>query len=866
MDLTFRDVVDEAAGPVAKTAAWGAEIRGLMRFALREHAQRLGVWIDRALPWMGRHRPRIGSEFRWAGRGFLGRGWRAVMVVALLGVAFAANTVVFSAADSFLLRPSPYPHPERLVAIGRGAGSVWSAYGSPDTIPAWRSFTDTFSQVLAYDREYSAFVTSGDQGPHGVAAVQVEPGLLELLGARLVAGRFFAPTDRPMIIGKNGMGWNRFAPTLSIISETLARQEFGGASQAIGRTFAVDKHPTTVVGVLAAGFRFPTGAEQVWTPLDVSLINVGHGIEFLEQLAPGVTFERAAAVVRERDASVQSRRGAVYYERSVKEPASLRRLGENQDAKMQKIVWLLAGAAGCLLLIACANVVNLELAAAIPRARNSAIAIALGASPASLLGTSLLEGAIGILLSAALGAALAWQAAASLTALLPASVSSTLANPIDVDARAVAFMTLVAGLAWLVTTLPVAFVALRTDVVDALRLDTRSSAGSAGSTMVRRLLTSAEVALSVLLLVGALLSSRSYSSLLSIPKGFNVSGVVAVDIVQQPGASDKPEAVEERTLNALRTAPFVSYAAEAMGIPPGSGGAVTSTLSVNGQERAERPTASLYGVDPQFFQAMALPIVEGRSFTAADAPGAIVVDEGFARKYWPGGSAIGSVINFRNISIAGTGSKYTIVGVASHMRNSRDTPTGVSADAFPLYYRLSEFVSLTYVVRLNDEKRLDDLKALLKGLTPTSRVRAEFVRDSYAKAYANELIAASIMRTFGALALVVAVTGIYSVMAYMVSGRTREIGLRMALGADGRAITGMVLSSSLSMVLAGATIGVVDALIAARWGSSLLFGVSARDPWIYASVAVVVIVTAVIATWRPALVASRVDPSRLLRD
>ncbi len=154
----------------------------------------------------------------------------------------------------------------------------------------------------------------------------------------------------------------------------------------------------------------------------------------------------------------------------------------------------------------------------------------------------------------------------------------------------------------------------------------------------------------------------------------------------------------------------------------------------------------------------------------------------------------------------------------------------------------------------------------MKSVTPTSRVRAEFVRNNYAKAYANEMLAAAIMRIFGVLALIVAVTGIYSVMAYMVAGRTREIGLRMALGADGRAITGMVLSSSLSMVLGGAAVGIGAALIAARWGSSLLFGVSARDPWIYSGVAAVVIATAVIATWRPALVAARVDPSTLLRE
>jgi putative ABC transport system permease protein len=341
---------------------------------------------------------------------------------------------------------------------------------------------------------------------------------------------------------------------------------------------------------------------------------------------------------------------------------------------------------------------------------------------------------------------------------------------------------------------------------------------------------------------------------------------VELAVGQQPGAKEAAAALQERILGAVRSAPFVSYAGAASSVPPGGGGGINGQLTVNNQKLTDRVTASGFGVDPEFFSAMALPIVEGRAFTAADPPNMVVVDQGFAKKYWPIGTAIGSVISFQGAGFGSTGSSFNVIGVAAHMRNSRDTPTGVSPDAFPLYYRLIDYAPLWFAVRLTDDSRLPDLKTLVRTVTPTSRVRVEFVRDHYAKVYANEMVAASIMRIFGVLALIVAVTGIYSVMAYMVAGRTREIGLRMALGADSRSITSMVLSSSLSMVLAGAAVGIGAALIAARWGSSLLFGVSARDPWIYTSVAAVVIATAVIATWRPALVAARVDPSKLLRE
>jgi putative ABC transport system permease protein len=867
MAVVFADVARHSPGHGALLMAWTRELFGLLRFGLRERLSRGAAFVSTLMPARMRGTlPPLGRELRWAWRGFLGRGWRGVMVVALLAVALAANTVVFSAADSFLLHPSPYPQAERLVSIGRVTTfDRWSDYGGPDTVPTWRGFTDIFSAVFAYDREFSAFVPSGDQGPHAVAASQVEPGLLELLGARPIAGRLFTSADRPTITGKNRMGWNQFAPTISIISETLARQEFGGSSEAIGRTLRLNKYPTTIVGVLPAGFRFPTGAEQIWTPLDVSLLNPSVGVGFLEQLAPGVPFERASAAVHERDPIVHARRPPPF-DKYAQEPAGLRRVGDTNDPRMRKIVWLLVGAAACLLLIACANIVNLELAAAIPRARTSAIAVALGASPGSLLTMALFEGAIGVVCSIALAAVLAWQGTSSLVALLPAAIGTTLANPIDIDARTLIFMLVVAGAAWLVTTVPVALVSVRANVIDTLRLETRSSAGSARSTRVRQLLTGAEVGLSVLLLVGALLSSRSYSALLAIPKGFNIAGVIEADVTQQPGATETAASLEERILRTLRDAPFVSYASAASGVPPGSGGAINGKLTIDEQLQSDRVTASGYGVDPNFFSAMALPIVEGRGFTLTDPLGAVVIDEGFAKRYWPNRSAIGSTINFGKASLGPGGPKYTVIGVAAHMRNSHDAPTGPSADAFPLYYRLSDYSPLTFVVRLTDETRLADFKALMKNVTPTSRVRVDFVRDSYAKAYANEMIAATIMRIFGILALVVAVTGIYSVMAYMVAGRTREIGLRMALGADGRAITSMVLSSSMKMVVIGAAAGIGAALVAARWGSSLLFGVSARDPWIYTGVAAVVIVTAIIATWRPALVAARIDPSTLLRD
>lgn len=866
MAITFDEVVAHASGPMAKSVAWTAEIGGLMRFALREHAQRLGARIDGAFPWMGRHRPRLGGECRWAWRAFVARGWRGIAVIVLLATALAANAVVFSTADSFLLHRVEYPNASRLVVIGKTtAFGDWSTYAGPEAIATWRSFTDLFSAVYAHGSQSSAYFTSGSAGPRRVAAANVEPGLLELLGARLVAGRFFSTGEGEDIVPRpKGIRW--FAPTLSIISESLALEEYGGAQAAIGHRLALGTYDTTIVGVIRSDFRFPSGAERIWTPLNLANRLPNQGTAFFQQLAPGVTIAAADAAVRSRAATVQARQSPPWNKIKA-DPVSLRRFADSADDKQQKIIWLLFGAAGCLLLIACANVVNLELAAAISRARTSAIALALGASPGALVAAAVMEGAFAVVVAGAIGSVLAWQALSVLTAALPAGIPEALSNPLDLDLRALLFMGVVAALTWVITTVPIAVVVSRTNVMHALRLESRSASGSRFSSWVRRGLTSAEVALSVCLLIGALLATRSYSALLAIPKGFDVAGVVSINVTKAPRAEATDEQVQADVLAALRAAPFITYAGAVTANPPDNGGGISADLSVNGVvSSVGRMTASSYGVDPDYFRAMGLPILAGRAFNVSDPLNMVVVDEAFARRVWPNGDALGATINFGRASMGKGGPLSQVIGIAAHLRNANDTPAAISENAFPLYYRLDGYAPLSFVARLSDESRLGDLQSMLKTLSPTSRIRTEFLKDRYARAYANEMLAASVMNIFGVLALVVTIAGVYSVMTFLVAGRTREIGIRMALGADRRAITRMVVGSSARLVTAGALAGIVLALIGAQWGSTLLFGVSARDPLTYAGVGLLVIAIAIIATWRPAFVAGRIDPSRLLRD
>lgn len=865
MALAFEDVVAQSGGTIAKTVAWLAEILGLMRFALRERTQRFGLWIDRTLPTLGRRRPTIGSELSWAWRAFGARGWRGLAVVLLLATGLAANAVVFATADSFLLHRVQYPRAERLVAMGKATPfGDWAAFASPEAIAGWRKFTDVFSAVYAYGSDTSAYFTSGPDGPRRVPAVRVEPGLLEFLGARLVAGRFFVTGEGPEIIPRpKGMRW--FASTRSIITESIAVQEFGSATAALGQRLALGTADTTIVGVIRSDFRFPSGSERIWAPLDLTRLLPNQGASFFEQLAPGVTVDSAAAAVRSRAAAVQAGLSPPWNRMAV-EPLSLRRFTDTGDDKQRQIIWLLFGASSCLLLIACANVVNLELTTAITKSRTSAIALALGASPASLVRTSLMEGALVVMTAGAIGVTVAWQALPVLAAALPTGVPEALTNPLDLDLRALGFMLAIAAVTWIVTAIPVAAVAGRTNVMDALRFESRSSTGSRASARVRRFLTGAEVALSVCLLIGALLASRSYSALLAIPKGFDVDGVASIGVSKAPRAEITDEQLQSDILSALRTAPFVKYVGAVTANPPDNGSGINGELSVNGSvSPLGRITASGYGVDSDYFNAMGLPIIAGRSFTSSDPLNMVVVDEAFAHRVWPSGNAIGATINFGSASLGKGGPMYQVVGIARHLRNSQDTPSALSENAFPLYYRLEDYAPLSFVVRLSAASRLGELQSMLKTLSPTSRIRTELLKDRYARAYANEMLAASVMNIFGVLALFVTCAGVYSVMAFLVASHTREIGVRMALGADRRAITRMVVGSSLTLVMIGASVGVGMALVAARWGASLLYQVSARDPLIYVGVAALVSAVALFATWRPAVLAAQIDPSQLLR-
>jgi putative ABC transport system permease protein len=860
MAVTFADLAADARrgeGRRGVVALWTAEAMGLLRFSWREwttRLRRMAKDLGTALASGGG--PRFGSELGWAWRAVRTRGWRGALVVGLFGLAIGANAIVFAAADSFVFNRVPYRYADRLVEIGEQHPLGWSDGIFPELVPVWRRQSDLFAAVQAHEPAGSIYLTGGDE-PHFVGAEEVTPGLFDMLGARPRWGRLFTAADALPN-----------AEPVAIVAEDVAAEEFGDARLALGRTLPLLPKPARIVGVMPDVFRFPTGQERIWAPLDLTIPSV-YLAESIALLAPGATLDVVSRAVAARAPSLTS---FVTKEHAGRRafPAAARSIAPALvDSRLRRLFALLTAAAGCLLLVACGNVVNLELGSAVRRARTVAVSLALGASRGTLIRTVLLEGAIVVAAATALAVLLTWQVTAFIAAHLPATMTNALPNPIHVDTRTLGFMTAIASVAWLVASLPVSVLASRTNMLNALKLDSRSLSTSRGGVRVRHLLTITEIALTVLLLIGAGLSVHTYSNVLNLPKGFDAANVITVAARQRPAPPETKATLQGQLLDGLRARPDVISAAVADASPPTTGARVSNSLTV-GTEGEPRGSVTLDPVEvgPEYFQTLRLPILAGRAFGPADRPDAVVVDEAFARRYWPAGHAVGTTFHLgRQGADFGSTPDKTIIGVAAHARTVRDSVTQPSESEFTIYLQLEEdYTPLSLVARLSDGESVDSVQAMLRALSPTTRFRVERMTDRYAATFADEQLASSVMTAFGGLAFVVAAAGVYGVMAFLVAARAREIGVRIALGADRSAVRRLVMKSSLVPVLVGATIGMASAAIAVHWARSLYFGISAATPTTFAGVGLLIVLTAVAATWQPARQAERVDPSRLLRE
>jgi putative ABC transport system permease protein len=546
-----------------------------------------------------------------AWRGIMARGWRAVLIVALLAASLAASTVVFSAADSFVFDRVPYPNADRIVVLQRiAAGREPSDYIQPGLIAEWRKHTDIFSAVHAHDFLAPAYFTAGN-ATESTRVQVVTPGLFEALGVPARWGRTLQPGDELPE-----------REPVAVIAEELARRMFANPADVIGQLLPVGTDAPRIVGIMPKDFRFPSSRERIWRPLDLARQPHNENVQALFLRAVGVSQETLAQAVTERLPAVEQ----VLTLRPRKERTEPITLISGATSARSKLVFgMLMGAALSLLLIACANVAGLELAAAMSRARTFAIHTALGAPRAMLVRTALVEA--GLLLGAS--TILAWLIASwgigLLTASLPPAMINDLTNSIDLDARALAFMAGTALLTWLITSLPVIVRATRSDLIEIMKQDHRAIRSPA--TSVRQWLIAGQVALTVALLVGALLNVRTYAARLAMEKGFDSARLVGVQVVHTPSSPAKPEELDAMLLETLRTQPGITSVSRAGDLLPSTTSGISAPLSVVGRKpTTERIRLATSDVDPEYFRTVGIRILAGRSFTAADPPGMLVVD------------------------------------------------------------------------------------------------------------------------------------------------------------------------------------------------------------------------------------------------
>jgi putative ABC transport system permease protein len=425
-------------------------------------------------------------------------------------------------------------------------------------------------------------------------------------------------------------------------------------------------------------------------------------------------------------------------------------------------------------------------------------------------------------------------------------------------------MTAVAAGTLLLTTIPAVWRVSRLSVVDGLRDDPRVMPVSRGAARSRQLLMTGQVALTVLLLVGALLYIQTYENRLGLEKGFDAASIAAIQVSPVPSAPLQGAQLETALLERLRAMPGVQAVSRTWSLPPStqSGGAARPTI--DGQEHDQVTMVHFASVDPEYLPTMDIEVVEGSGLVPGSPSEEVVIDERFARRFWPDRSPIGSRFRLGGVGIGGD-SEFRVVGVSRELRTDRlTTETGV--DVFVAYKALSPTSHpLTFVARLDDGLSLSALTSLVRATAEKSIVRVESIEERYRALEGDTRLAAAVTGGFAAVALVVATCGIYAVMAFLVSGRRREIGIRIALGADRSAVQKLVFGSALRFVLAGTLIGLAAAAVGTQAIAAQLFGVTPIDPATYAGVAALVAVTAILATWWPARRAAAVDPAVTLR-
>ena len=783
------------------------------------------------------------------------------IAVLTLALAIGANTAIFSVVNAVLLRPLPYPHAEQVVQVFGTQPTLDEAPTSPANFLEWKTENQVFTRIATYVGQ--GFNLTGTDKPERVVGARVSSDIFQLLGIQPALGRdFTAEEDR------DG------AERVVILSYEFWQHRFAGDPNVIRQTITLSDQTYTIIGVMPRGFAFPSTRAQVWTPIAFNAAERAtrdtNFIDVVARLKPGVSLEQAQANMN----AVAQSQAQRYPQTNVGVGIKVVSLQEHMVGDVRPMLVVLLGAVGFVLLIACANVANLLLARATARSREMAIRGALGASRSRVVRLLLTESVLLAIVGGALGLLLAIWSLDLLVSLKPANLPRL--AEINVNHTVFLFTAAVSVLTGVLFGLAPAWQVSKTDLNEGLKESGRGSDAPRRHRM-RALLVISEVALSLVLLIGAGLMIRSFSRLLAVDPGFKADHVLSAFVslpVAKYSKREEQVAFFDRLLERLRNVPGVGAAGIVTDIPL-YGGSSTG-FDVDGRPPAlpgQRAMTDYRMINSDYFAAMGMRVVKGRAFSGHDtenAPAVVIINETLAARYFAGEDPIGQRLN-----LSGSPKDLReIVGIVADVRNY-----GLDAEVKPeVYvpflqsapgYLASMTSALTVVVRSTidptalSQTLREQVQALDKD-QPVSAIKTMdwYLADSMSQRRFNMLLLA----VFAGLALVLAAVGIYGVIAYTVTQRTHEMGIRIALGARGGDILRLVFSNAMVTTVTGILIGLGAAFALTRLLQSLLYQVTTTDPVVFATIPLLLLAVAAIATYLPARRAMKVNPITALRE
>ena len=788
--------------------------------------------------------------------------------VAILTLAFAlgANTAIFSVVSAILLQPLPFDEPHELTTMVARSPQLTRDWFSFPNFKDIRGQARTIESMTAYSHTRSfLYHTGGEPEPFSGALVTAD--MWPMLGVKPILGRAISAEED--VFGQR--------PVVVIAHEMWQRQ-FGGDKDIIGRQIRLGATPKTIIGVMPRGFRFPVnhpshgsgkadGSTSFWISLGQAVEDPssGRGAEWMQvaaRLRDGVTLEQANAEVK----TIASRLEAQYAGPNAGLTFYMVPLHASLVESVRPALLVLMCAVGVVLLIGCANVANLLLARAAARHKEMSIRAAVGATRGRIIHQLLVESVLLSVVAGAIGLLLAIWGLDLLVALAPAEIPRL--HDVSIDRTALLFTLGLSLLTGVTFGLAPALSASKTNLVVALKEGSRGSTEGPWRNRLRSALVVAEVALSVLLLVGAGLLLRSFLQLSRVDPGYDYRNALTVDLIARSAVFPKSEDLVQyaaRAREELRAIPGVTAVSSANHLPLG-GNEANYTFDIVGNppyEPGKGPSASVIIITPDYFRTMGIPLLRGRPITdedRPDGPKVMVVNDTFVRQHLGGQNAIG-----RQIDIGDGEGPRTIVGVAGDVRF-----VSLLAPAKPTFYiahAQDPTARMQWVIRAPNAANLrEPVRTVLRSLDREQPILAiRTLEEMRFESLGGQRFLLALIATLASLAVLLAAAGIYSVMSYMVTQRTAEIGIRMSLGAQARDIFHLILGQAVRLVLIGLALGIIAALAGTRGMAALLYGITVTDPLTFVSICFVIAVIALIASYVPVRRATRVDPLVAIR-